>query len=72
MSGLRKRPFSLGNEFLSGRNEASPEAYSSDTTNGYASEKGGVLLLGQYEVREKRLNAAWKIYGTGPLNGKLP
>ncbi len=23
-------------------------------------------------VREKRSNAAWKIYVSGPLNGKLP
>jgi hypothetical protein len=23
-------------------------------------------------VREKRLNAAWKIYVSGPLNGELP
>src|SRR6266699_3363078 len=38
MAGLHKRSFSPGNEVLSGRNEAAPEAYSSDTANGYESE----------------------------------
>src|SRR6266699_470692 len=38
MAGLHKRSFSPGDEFLSGRNEAAPEAYSSDTANGYESE----------------------------------
>jgi hypothetical protein len=37
-SGLYKRPFSSPGENLSGRNEAAPEACSTDVANGYASE----------------------------------
>jgi hypothetical protein len=37
-SGSYKQSFSPGDENLSGRNEASPEACSPDATNGYASE----------------------------------
>jgi len=37
-SGSSKRSFSPGDEILSGRNEASPEACSLEAANGYASE----------------------------------
>ena len=30
------------------------------------------LFTRSARVREKRLNAAWKIYGSGPLYGELP
>jgi hypothetical protein len=58
---------------LSGRDEGSPEAYSPDTANGYASENDAFsFCLVNTRFEKNNTNAAWKFYGSGPLNSKLP
>ena len=68
MSGSLKRSFSPGDEILSGRNKASPEAYSSDTANGYVSENDAFFFCPVSQRSRKLFTTAWKSYESGPFH----